>query len=56
MVHTLGNQKAALKAENHYGSKKSSLPETGEATSASFILVGLSILGIAGLTVKRKNS
>lgn len=56
IVLTLGNQKAALKAENHYGSKKSSLPETGETTSASFVLVGLSILGIAGLTVKRKNS
>ncbi|MEQ9810162.1 surface-anchored 5'-nucleotidase [Streptococcus jiangjianxini] len=56
IVLTLGNKKAAAKSENHYESKAVSLPETGENTSASFILAGISILGMAGLVVKRKNN
>lgn len=58
IVLTLGNKKAAVKSENNYGngSKEQSLPETGDNASASFILAGISILGMAGLAAKRKNS
>ncbi|MEQ9763453.1 SEC10/PgrA surface exclusion domain-containing protein [Streptococcus sp. ZJ151] len=50
------DDKAMAKSENHHESKDSSLPKTGESTSAGFILAGVSILGMAGLVVKRKNN
>ncbi|MGT2832178.1 SEC10/PgrA surface exclusion domain-containing protein [Streptococcus halotolerans] len=50
------DDKAMAKSENHHESKASSLPKTGDNTSARFILTGIGILGMAGLVVKRKNN
>lgn len=54
-VQSLVNRKVTNKDTEHYQSKAGNLPETGEHTSATFILTGITILGMAGMVAKRKN-
>lgn len=54
-VQSLGNRKVTNKDTEHYQSKTGNLPETSEHNSATFILTGITILGMAGMVAKRKH-
>ncbi|MDY5974559.1 surface-anchored 5'-nucleotidase [Streptococcus hyovaginalis] len=54
-VQSLGNRKVTNKDTEHYQSKAGNLPETSEHNSATFILTGITILGMAGMVAKRKH-